>query len=49
MVKEGAKRWGAESDSEEAEVDDNGRPKRKLARGLRNVDLLDSDDGEETS
>jgi hypothetical protein len=48
MVQEGAKRWGADSDKDE--VDDKGRPKRRLARGLRDVaDFLGSDDGEETS
>jgi len=43
-VQEGAKYWGA-SDSDK---DSNGRPKRRLARGLRELDFLNDDDGEET-
>lgn len=44
-VQEGAKRWG-QAGSE----DENGgkRPTRQLAKGLRNLDFLGSDDGEET-
>ncbi|EON67915.1 hypothetical protein W97_07412 [Coniosporium apollinis CBS 100218] len=44
-VQEGAKRWG-QAGSE----DDSGgkRPTRQLAKGLRNLDFLGSDDGEET-
>ncbi|KAF2835722.1 hypothetical protein M501DRAFT_941455 [Patellaria atrata CBS 101060] len=43
-VQDGNKRWGQDSeDSEE------GRPKRRIARGLRELDFLGDDDGEETS
>lgn len=45
-VQEGAKQWGkAESDGEE---EPSGRPKRRLARGLRELDFLNDEDGEET-
>ena len=43
-VQMGAKQWGkAESDGEET-----GRPRRKLAKGLKELDFLNDDDGEET-
>lgn len=43
-VQAGAKQWGkAESDEKEA-----GRPKRRLAKGLKELDFLNDDDGEET-
>lgn len=43
-VQAGAKQWGkAESDEEET-----GRPKRRLAKGLKELDFLNDDDGEET-
>ena len=45
-VQEGAKQWGkAESDGDEANSD---RPKRRLARGLQELDFLNDEDGEET-
>lgn len=45
IVQEGARRWGTGSGDEES--DNEGRPKRRLARGLRNLAFL-GDDGEET-
>lgn len=45
-VQEGAKQWGkAETDEEE---ETSGRPKRRLARGLQELDFLNDKDGEET-
>ncbi|KAF2083492.1 hypothetical protein K490DRAFT_51550 [Saccharata proteae CBS 121410] len=42
-VQEGAKMWGQESDEEK------GRPKRRLAKGLKDLEgLVDEDGGEET-
>lgn len=43
-VQEGAKHWGKVESEEEA----NGKPKRRLARGLKELDFLNDDDGEET-
>lgn len=41
MVQEGAKRWGADSEEEE----EKGKPKRRLAKGLKELQaLMDSDD-----
>ncbi|MCJ1307766.1 hypothetical protein MMC25_001414 [Agyrium rufum] len=45
-VQEGAKAWG-KSTSSEGEKDE-AKPKRRLARGLRNLDFLGDNDGEET-
>ena len=43
-VQAGAKQWGkAESGDEET-----GRPRRRLAKGLKELDFLNDDDGEET-
>lgn len=43
-VQAGAKQWGkAESDKEET-----GNPKKRLARGLKELDFLNDDDGAET-
>ncbi|KAF1984463.1 hypothetical protein K402DRAFT_455917 [Aulographum hederae CBS 113979] len=50
-IQEGEKMWGQSKGDDEAseeEIEDNGRPKRKLARGLRGLEFLGSD-GEETS
>lgn len=45
-VQEGAKQWGkVESDADDANSD---RPKRRLARGLQELDFLNDEDGEET-
>ncbi len=45
-VQAGAKQWGkAETDGED---ETSGRPKRRLARGLQELDFLNDDDGEET-
>ena len=43
-VQEGAKHWGKVDSDEGA----NGKPKRRLARGLKELDFLNDDDGEET-
>lgn len=43
-VQEGAKHWGKVESEEEAD----GKPKRRLARGLKELDFLNDDDGEET-
>ena len=43
-VQEGAKHWGKE-DSDSAGIT---RPKRRVAKGLQNLDFLNGDDGEET-
>ena len=43
-VQAGEKQWGkAESD-----VEETGRPRRRLAKGLKELDFLNDDDGEET-
>lgn len=48
MVQEGAKRWGADGAADEAdEESEEEKPRRRLARGLKNFDFL-GDDGEET-
>jgi hypothetical protein len=44
MVQEGAKRWGADGAEDESEEE---KPRRRLARGLKNFDFL-GDAGEET-
>lgn len=45
-VQEGAKQWGkAETEGED---ENSGRPKRRLARGLQELDFLNDEDGEET-
>lgn len=44
IVQEGARRWGADGAAEESEEE---KPRRRLARGLKNFDFL-GDDGEET-
>ena len=45
-VQEGAKQWGkAETEGEDEATD---RPKRRLARGLQELDFLNDEDGEET-
>ena len=45
-VQAGAKQWGkAETDGED---ETSGRPKRRLARGLQELDFLNDEDGEET-
>ena len=45
-VQEGAKQWGmVETEGEE---ETSGRPKRRLARGLQELDFLNDKDGEET-
>ncbi|KAA6411496.1 MAG: hypothetical protein FRX48_04776 [Lasallia pustulata] len=43
-VQEGAKHWGKVDSEEES----NGKPRRRLARGLKELDFLNDDDGEET-
>ena len=43
-VQAGAKHWGKSDSEAEGEV----RPKRRLARGLQNLEFLNDDDGEET-
>lgn len=45
-VQEGAKHWGKAETKGEDET--SGRPKRRLARGLQELDFLNDDDGEET-
>lgn len=45
LVQEGARRWGTGSTGEESE--NEGRPRRRLARGLKNLAFL-GDNGEET-
>jgi hypothetical protein len=45
IVQEGARRWGTRSGHEEG--DNEGEPRRRLARGLKNLAFL-GDDGEET-
>ena len=48
-VQQGEKAWGkAEDEDEEAKVEGDGRPRRRLARGLQGLDFLNDDDGEET-
>ena len=47
-VQEGAKHWGKESGDEEQEADVEAKPRRRLARGLENLDFLNDSDGEET-
>lgn len=44
-VQEGARQWGK---AESEEEDDSGRPKRRLAKGLQELNFLNDDDGEET-
>ena len=43
-VQAGNKQWG----KSESEEDGGGKPKRRLARGLKELDFLNDDDGEET-
>ena len=43
-VQAGNKQWGMETPEE----DGNGRPKRRLAKGLKELDFLNDDDGDET-
>ncbi|KAF2457542.1 hypothetical protein BDY21DRAFT_363814 [Lineolata rhizophorae] len=43
-VQEGNKRWG----HSESEEEDPGKPKRRLARGLKELAFLNDDDGEES-
>ena len=43
-VQEGDKKWGKAGSEEE-----DGRPKRRLAKGFQALDFLDDDDGEETT
>ena len=43
-VQAGAKQWGKTESDEEAET----KPKRRLARGLKELDFLNDSDGEET-
>ena len=43
-VQAGNKQWGMETPEE----DGNGRPKRGLAKGLKELDFLNDDDGDET-
>ena len=45
-VQEGAKQWGKVET--EGEDETSGRPKRRLARGLQELNFLNDDDGEET-
>ena len=45
-VQEGAKQWGKAETEEDNEA--SGRPKRRLARGLQELNFLNDDDGEET-
>ncbi|KZF21876.1 hypothetical protein L228DRAFT_283999 [Xylona heveae TC161] len=48
-VQEGAKQWGHSGSENEEDGTDSGRkPRRRLARGLRELDFLGDDDGEET-
>ena len=46
-VQEGDKHWGKNA-SEPEEGDSGARPKRRLAKGLQELDFLNDDDGEET-
>jgi hypothetical protein len=46
MVQEGARRWGTGSADEESDNDE--KPRRRLARGLKTLAFLGDDDGEET-
>lgn len=47
-VQEGAKKWGQSDESEESDRSER-KPKRRLAKGLKELDFLaDDDDGEET-
>ena len=43
-VQMGAKQWGKAESEDEA----TGRPRRRLAKGLKELDFLNDDDGEET-
>ena len=43
-VQAGNKQWGMETPKEDV----NGRPKRRLAKGLKELDFLNDDDGDET-
>lgn len=43
-VQAGNKQWGMETPQE----DGNGKPKRRLAKGLKELDFLNDDDGDET-
>ncbi len=43
-VQAGEKQWG----KVESDVEEIGRPKRRLAKGLKELDFLNDDDGEET-
>ncbi|KAI9816532.1 MAG: hypothetical protein M1827_001664 [Pycnora praestabilis] len=45
-VQQGARQWGEEASEDNAEV--GTRPRRRLAKGLRELDFLGDDDGEET-
>lgn len=45
-IQEGAKHWGKRES--EGEDETTGRPKRRLARGLQELDFLNDDDGAET-
>ena len=47
-VQEGAKHWGKDSGDEEQEAGTEVKPRRRLARGLENLDFLNDSDGEET-
>ena len=47
-VQEGEKAWGKSNDGSEADGEGTGRPRRRLARGLQDLDFLNDDDGEET-
>lgn len=48
-VQEGAKQWGEPAVIEDAVIEDDAkRPKRRLAKGLRELDFLGDNDGEET-
>ncbi|TKA50965.1 hypothetical protein B0A49_11890 [Cryomyces minteri] len=51
-VQAGAKLWGHDKDGEENESEEGGsgekRPKRRLAKGFKELDFLGSDGGEET-
>lgn len=44
-VQEGAKKWGQTESDDEA---DGQKPRRRLAKGLKDLDFLGNDDGEET-
>ncbi|KAI9824191.1 MAG: hypothetical protein M1819_000903 [Sarea resinae] len=43
-VQEGAKQWGEDAEDRE----EGGRPKRRLAKGLRELDFLGDDEGEDS-